>query len=103
MGAGGNRNYSEDGIAVTHSQALSKVRPAGALGPVKVFRTEEDLTMSITLWDMTLEMYTLALGGVAPRRDGGRRRDGGLQETGALAWRDGQDLCAPGARCLGLW
>ena len=66
VGTNGDRNYSDDGVSVTHSQTLQKVRPAGAVGAVKTFRTEEDLSFTVTLWDMTLEAYQLALGGVAP-------------------------------------
>lgn len=66
VGASGDRNYSEDGVSVMHSQAVNKVRPAGAVGAVKAFRTEEDMALTVTLWDNTLEAYTLALSGVAP-------------------------------------
>ncbi len=65
-GMSGDRNYSDDGVAVMHSQTITQARPAGALGPVKAFRTEEDLKFTVTLWDNTLEAYTLALGGAAP-------------------------------------
>ncbi|WEK00595.1 MAG: hypothetical protein P0Y59_02570 [Candidatus Sphingomonas phytovorans] len=63
VGANGDRNYSDDGVSVMHSQTIQKVRPAGTVGAVKAFRTEEDLTLTLTLWDLTLEAYTLALNG----------------------------------------
>lgn len=66
VGASGKRNYANDGVAVQHGQTLAGVSPAGALGDVKVFRQSEMLQFSVTLWDQTLEAYTLALGGVAP-------------------------------------
>ncbi|WP_034157925.1 hypothetical protein [Sphingomonas sp. ERG5] len=66
LGASGDRNYSDDGVAVMHSQTIQKIRPAGAIGAVKAFRTEEDLMLTVTLWDNTLEAYTVALGGAAP-------------------------------------
>ena len=66
VGTKGDRNYSDDGVTVQHSQKNETVRPAGALGPVKAFRTEEDLMITVTLWDMTLEQYALALSGAAP-------------------------------------
>lgn len=61
IGTNGTRNQSDDGVSVMHSQTTSKVRPGGATGPVKAFRTEEDLTISLTLWDLTIEQYMLAL------------------------------------------
>src|SRR5687768_4200929 len=63
VGTSGDRNYSEDGVTVAHSQAFSQARPAGATGPVKAFRTEEDLLVSLTLWDLTLEQYANSLNG----------------------------------------
>lgn len=61
VGSNGDRNYSEDGVTVAHSQSIETARPAGATGPVKAWRTEEDLKISLTLWDMTLEQYRKAL------------------------------------------
>lgn len=61
IGTNGTRNQSEDGVTVTHGQTTTKVRPGGATGPVKAFRTEEDLMIELTLWDITLEQYQLAL------------------------------------------
>lgn len=66
VGTSGDRNYSNDGITAQHNQTVNKVRPAGAVGAVKALRTEEDLMFSVTLWDLTLEAYTIALGGVDP-------------------------------------
>ncbi|QXN67996.1 major tail protein [Microcystis phage Mwe-Yong1] len=63
VGTSGDRNYSEDGVTVAHSQAFGQARPVGATGPVKAWRTEEDLMVSLTLWDMTLEQYAVALNG----------------------------------------
>ena len=66
VGTSGDRNYSDDGVSVQHSQKNEVARPAGATGPVKAFRTEEDLMIMVTMWDVSLEQYMLALGGVAP-------------------------------------
>ena len=65
VGTGGDRNYSEDGVTVAHSQTIEVARPVGATGPVKAWRTEEDLMVRLTLWDITLEQYRTALNGVA--------------------------------------
>lgn len=66
VGTSGDRNYSDDGVSIQHSQTINKVRPAGAVGAVKALRQDEDLRVTVTLWDATLEQYALALGGGDP-------------------------------------
>lgn len=66
LGTNGKRNYSDDGLAVQHTQKIDTATPAGAIAPVKAWRTEEGLIISVTMWDMTLEQYTVALGGAEP-------------------------------------
>lgn len=66
VGTSGTRNYSNDGVSVQLNQTIAEARAAGALGPVKAWRTEEDAMFGVTLWDITLEQFTLALNGVAP-------------------------------------
>ena len=61
LGASGDRNLTEEGVTVGHTQAFNLARPAGATGPVKAVRTEEDLVIRLTLWDLRLEMYSYAL------------------------------------------
>ena len=58
LGASGDRNYTEDGITVTHSQTTRETRVAGATGAVKVNRTEEALMIALTLLDMSLAQLT---------------------------------------------
>lgn len=65
VGTSGDRNYSEDGVTVAHSQTVNAVRGAGATGPRKAWRTEEDLVVSLVLWDLTLEQYAIAMNGNA--------------------------------------
>lgn len=60
LGASGTEDYS-DGVTVTHGQTIAEVRTAGATGPRKASRTDESLMVAITLIDMTLETYRLAL------------------------------------------
>ena len=47
MGTSGTRNYSNDGVSVQLSQTIGEARPAGALGPVKAWRTEEDALFGV--------------------------------------------------------
>lgn len=61
VGTNGNRNYSGEGVTVAHQHTFQKVRPAGATGPVKAFLDEEELMFRLTLWDISMEQYQLAL------------------------------------------
>jgi hypothetical protein len=61
VGTSGDLNYSDDGVTVTHSQTFEQARPAGSIGPRKAWRQSEDLMISLTLWDLTLEQYATAL------------------------------------------
>jgi len=63
IGTNGDRSYEAGGVTVRHSKSYDKVRTAGASGPVKAFLQEEDLMFSLTLLDLTLEQYQLALNG----------------------------------------
>ena len=65
IGTNGTRNQSEEGVKVSHSQSLNFARPAGATGPVKAFLDSEDFKVMMTMWDMSLEQYALALNGNA--------------------------------------
>lgn len=61
IGTNGNRNYSGEGVTVAHGRTFQKARPAGAVGPVKAWLDEEELMFRLTLWDISLEQYQLAL------------------------------------------
>lgn len=61
LGVNGNKSYSNDGVTIRHPQSVNRIRPAGSTGPIKAARTEEDLEIEFTLWDLTLEQYAQAL------------------------------------------
>lgn len=63
LGTSGDRSMSEEGVTVAHGQEINQVRTAGSTGPVKAFRTEESLVISLTLLDISLEQYALAFDG----------------------------------------
>lgn len=63
VGSNGDRSYENGGVTTTHAKTYSKVRTAGASGPIKAFLEEEDLMFGVTLLDLTLEQYQLALNG----------------------------------------
>lgn len=61
VGTNGSKNYSEDGVTVTHEQTIEEFRFLGSTGPLKASRTEEGLIVMMTLHDITLEQYIAAL------------------------------------------
>lgn len=63
VGTSGDRNYSEDGVTVQHSQTIAEFRAAGSTGPIKAFRKEEALMLSMEMADLSLEQYKLTLNG----------------------------------------
>lgn len=63
IGTSGDLNYTEDGVTVSPEQTIEKFRALGSTGPRKAWRTEEDLMISFTVADMTLEQVKAALNG----------------------------------------
>lgn len=61
LGTSGDRNITQDGVSVSHDETVEDARMLGSTGPVKSFRTEESLTISLTLADISLEQYKYVL------------------------------------------
>ncbi len=61
IGTNGARNISEDGVTVTHNQSVETWRSLKSTGPVKAFRTEEELHVAFALMDLTAEQYARVL------------------------------------------
>jgi hypothetical protein len=61
LGTSGTKNYDEDGVTVTHGQDINKFVPAGGTGARKAFRVEEELTIGLTLVDLSPEQYAKVL------------------------------------------
>lgn len=61
VGTNGALDYDEAGVTVTHKQTLNAIRTLGSTGPRKAVRTDEDFMIGLTLLDMTLEQYAVAL------------------------------------------
>lgn len=61
LGTNGSRNYSEDGVTIAHPQSVEFWRALGSTGPIKAMRGEEELRVSLTVHDLTLEAYAVAL------------------------------------------
>ena len=61
VGTSGDLNYTEDGVTVAHAQTVEMFRALGSTGPRKAFRTEEEMRISLTLADVSLEQYAVAM------------------------------------------
>lgn len=88
VGTNGDRNYSDEGVTIQHGQNIEQARPAGATGPVKAWRTEEDLMLTVTLWDMSLEQYAVALAGAQPTTTAAGVGTAGTKRVGLSKGRD---------------
>jgi len=64
LGTNGKRNIADGGVTVTHEQTIVEKRNVGSTGPIKAVRTEEKMTISLTLEDLSLEQYAKALNNV---------------------------------------
>jgi len=61
LGTSGDKNITEDGVTVAHDQTLEVFRPVGLTAARKVFRTEEELTISFAIADISAAQYSYAL------------------------------------------
>ena len=61
IGTSGAKNYMEDGVAVAMSQSIEVFRGLGSTAPLKAFRTEEDLVVTVKMADLTLAEVRRAL------------------------------------------
>jgi len=63
LGTNGARSMDENGVTVSHSKSYSKIRSAGATGPIKAELEQEDLMFRVNLLDLSFEGYQFALNG----------------------------------------
>lgn len=61
VGTSGDLNYFDDGVQIEIPQKMEFFRALGDSASRKVFRVEEDLMVSLTLADLTLEQFTHAV------------------------------------------
>lgn len=61
IGKNGNKSYAEEGVRVSAPQSLNPFRGYGSAAPLKFFRGEEDQIYQVTIADLTLESFALAL------------------------------------------
>lgn len=65
VGVAGNRSYAEDGVRVNSPAAYNYFRGLGSAAPRKAFRSEEDVSIAVTLADLTLESLATAFNKLA--------------------------------------
>lgn len=65
IGTSGNKNYSDTGVTVTHTQTVSTFIPAGSTTVRKAWRTEEGLTVGFELADLSPTQYALMMDDVS--------------------------------------
>lgn len=61
IGTSGADNYTEDGVILAPAQTISEFTPLGRTYPTKAFRTNETLTVTVTVADLSLDQVRLAL------------------------------------------
>ncbi len=89
VGTSGDKNYSEDGVTLTHEQSIELIMVAGSTGPIKAVRTSEGLTVGVTIFDLTLEEYTRVINNVTPTDVSA---GGGFPGTRAIQLRRGSSV-----------
>lgn len=61
LGTNGADNQGDEGVTAEHQQTINYFRGGKATGPIKAWRTEEGLLISIILHDVSAETYGKAL------------------------------------------
>ena len=64
LGTNGARSISDDGLTATFDETIEAQRTLGSTGIAKLFRTEEDVTMSLSLLDVSVETFAIAMSGL---------------------------------------
>jgi hypothetical protein len=65
VGTNGANDYDSTGLTVTHNQTLATFTPVGTTAPVAVWRTDEQLEVSVTLADTSAPSYAQSLNNAA--------------------------------------
>jgi hypothetical protein len=61
LGIAGSDNYNEEGVGFNSEQTLETFRALGTTGSRKVWRTEEENMVTLTVHDLTVEAFKVAL------------------------------------------
>jgi hypothetical protein len=99
LGTSGDDNMDEAGVTVTHDQTIVQRRTVGSTGPVKVTRTEEGLSIGLTLLDLSVEQYAKALNGVTVTDTAAGVGTPGVR---TITLRQGRDVTLYALLCRGV-
>jgi hypothetical protein len=61
LGTSGDKNYSEAGVTVTHTQTQGQFVSAGGITPRKKWRTDEGMQVAFDLVDLSPKQYALIM------------------------------------------
>lgn len=61
LGTSGDRSYTDTGVQLSRQETDQSFTPAGSTMPVKAWTTAEDLKLSVTLADLTVEQFALII------------------------------------------
>lgn len=65
LGTSGDKNITEDGVTVAHEQTIETFRPVGLTAERKAFRTEETLTITLAIADISVAQYAKVMNDAA--------------------------------------
>ena len=65
LGTNGQRSMSEDGVTVEFSETIEAQRSLGSTAIQKLFRTEEEVMITVALLDVSAETFAIAMSGLA--------------------------------------
>lgn len=74
LGLGGDKDITEEGISVNMDQVIAWFRGLGSTAPRKGFRTSEDLIVTFTLADASVENFARAFNDATIDLSGNQRR-----------------------------
>ncbi len=61
IGTSGDQNYTEDGVSIQMDQTLEFFRSLGSAHRICAFRTEQDISVTVTMADLTMAQVRLAM------------------------------------------
>ncbi len=76
IGTRGSDGYDEDGVTISHEEAMSFFRGLGKTGRLKAWRNEEDPAVEFKVYDTTAEAMAIATGNTVTTTSAGASTSG---------------------------
>ena len=92
LGTNGARSISEDGLTVSFEESIESQRVLGSTGVQKLFRTDEDLMLSLSLLDVSAETFAIAMSGLPVTDVAAASGTGGYRAVDLLRGFDVENL-----------